>query len=91
MAHDRDHASRLSRLPLAVLLSFPLAPFAQAANTLPGTDQATLSTLLVLMVGLGMIVVAAAVIALAIRELRREARERREMYRGRGSPHAPRR
>jgi hypothetical protein len=42
------------------------------------------ANLLVLLVGLGMIGLSIGVIVLAIRELRREGRERRRLYRRRG-------
>ena len=84
LEHSPGRGSRRSRWPLAILVSFPLAPLAKAATPLAGTDSGTLSTLLVLLAGLGMILLAVGVITVAIRELRREGRERRRLYRGRG-------
>lgn len=75
-------ASRRRGLPLVALLAFLLAaptraePFAFA--------DGELSTLVVLLVGLAMILMAVGVVVFALRQWRREARERRLLYRRRG-------
>jgi|GEM_PF-3979007 hypothetical protein len=75
-------APRRRGSPLVALLALPLAGPAQAEPfALADGDPATL---VVLLVGLAMILVAFGVVVFAIRQWRREARERRRLYRRRG-------
>jgi hypothetical protein len=69
---------------------------AEAVNAFTDTEPRNMDTMLVLLAGGGVLVVAVAVLAFAIRQLRRESAERRRtyMYRRRGpsrgaGPHAP--
>ncbi len=73
-------APRRRGLPLVALLALPLAARAEPFAFADGDP----ATLVVLLVGLGMILVAFGVVVFAIRQWRREARERRRLYRRRG-------
>ena len=90
---DRPRAAslRLARLAMAWLaLGLPSLGRAQAASVLERLHLPDLSTMLVLGVGFGVILLAAGVLVFAIRQLRREAAERRRLYnrhrRGNGHP-----
>ena len=89
-----------SRLLVALWLGSALSAMslAEAANAFGDTEPRNAEVLLVLLAGAGVLLVAAAVLTFAIRQLRRDAAERRRIYtyrrRGRGrradgEPHAP--
>jgi hypothetical protein len=77
-----DFITHPCRWAPVVLLCLPLGCLAQDVAS-QGVADSSFSTLIVLLVGLGMILVAVGVIAFAVRQLRREARERRHLYRRR--------
>ena len=84
------------RLPVALWLGSAVSAMslAEAADALGGSEPRNHELLLVLLAGVGVLLVAAAVLAFAIRQLRRDAAERRRIYRRRaprraGTPHAP--
>ena len=91
---DRPRAAslRLGRLATAWLaLGLPSLCHAQGASMLERVRLPDLSTLLVLGAGFGVILLAVGVLVFAIRQLRREAAERRRLYnrhrRGNDSSH----
>ena len=74
-------------------LALSASTCAQGTNPFAGLHLPGMETLLVLGAGVGVLLVAAAVLALAVRELRRDAAARRRiyMYRRRGPGHIDRR
>lgn len=84
----RHFTSHRCRPLLLALLALPLVSVAQEGGPRPG--DGLFSPLVALVVGLGMILVAVGVIAFAVRQLKREARERRRLYRvrHRGDDHS---
>ena len=97
MAIVRVTGSRM-RLPVALWLGTALSAMsvAEAANAFGGSEPRNYDSLLVLLAGVGVLLVAVAVLAFAIRQLRRDAAERRRIYtyrrggpRRAGTPHAP--
>lgn len=70
------------RLLLALWLGSAVSAMslAEAANPLGETEPRNVEVLLVLLAGVGVLLVAAAVLAFAIRQLRRDAAERRRIY-----------
>ncbi|HXW09275.1 MAG TPA: hypothetical protein VD737_01550 [Steroidobacteraceae bacterium] len=72
-------------------LGLPAVGRAQGVNALERLHLPDLSTLLVLGAGFGVVLIAAGVLVFAIRQLRREAAERRRLYnRHRRGSHAHR-
>ena len=97
MAIVRVTGSRM-RLPVALWLGTALSAMslAEAASAFGGSEPRNYDSLLVLLAGVGVLLVAVAVLAFAIRQLRRDAAERRRIYtyrrrgpRRAGTPHAP--
>lgn len=83
----RPARSRLHGLYAAWLgLAFSTLTCAQGTSPFAGLRLPSLETMLVLGAGIGVLLVAAAVLGLAVRELRRDAAARRRiyMYRRRG-------
>jgi uncharacterized membrane protein YidH (DUF202 family) len=70
------------RLPIALWIGVALSALsvAKAANPLAEAEPRNVEVLLVLLAGVGVLLVAAAVIAFAVRQLRRDAAERRQIY-----------
>jgi hypothetical protein len=102
VARDRLAILRASgfklRLPVALWLGSALSAMslAEAADAFGGSEPRNYESLLVLLAGVGVLLVAAAVLAFAVRQLRRDAAERRRIYtyrrrgpRRAGTPHAP--
>ena len=83
---DRHHGPRAASLRpglhLMVWLTVALPSLcrAQSANWLERLQLPDASTLLVLGAGFGVVLIAAGVLVFAIRQLRREAEERRRLY-----------
>ena len=83
---DRRPAPRVVSLRLcphgffALLLALPSLALGQSANPLERLQLPDTSTLLVLGAGFGVVLLAAGVLIFAIRQLRREAEERRRLY-----------
>ena len=88
-------AGARSRLLVALWLGAALSAMslAEAANALGDTEPRNMEALLVLLAGVGVLLVAVAVLTFAIRQLRRDAAERRRIYtyrrRGPRSDEAP--
>jgi uncharacterized protein HemY len=86
VARDRLGFVRAAGFRLRLLVALWLGTassamsLAEAANALGDTEPRNFEVLLVLLAGVGVLLVAAAVLAFAIRQLRRDAAERRRIY-----------
>jgi hypothetical protein len=78
---SRTAASRL-RVPLMLWMGIATSAMtvAEAANPFAEAEPRNVEALLVLLAGVGALLVAAAVIAFAIRQMRKDAAERRRTY-----------
>ena len=93
LERPRAASLRLGRLAMAWLaLGLPSLGRAETASVLERMRLPDLSTLLVLGAGFGVILLAVGVLVFAVRQLRREAAERRRLYNRhrRGNDHAHR-
>ena len=77
-----DDARKGLRLPVTLWLGVALSVMsrAQAANPFAGGAPLNIEALIVLLAGVGVLLVAVVVLAFSIRQLRRDAAERRKIY-----------